>query len=608
MDAHLIPNIGNISSELKAHPAWVLWKYIDGRKLPFDPKSPTNTASSTDPASWGSFEQALGAYQAGGFAGCGVVLDGSDLVGVDLDGCVVNGQPSEKALALIEQLDAPYVELSPSGRGLRMFGYGEPLVAGINGELEGLKAEFYSSKRYLTVTGHVIKSEPLRKLKNFADIAQKFKMSTRKGSDLTENSGVASADKHAACIELVLSGRVYHDALRDLAASYITYGMTPAVTEANLYALMDGVRADKGERWQARRKQIPALVQSAFEKFATSGFTHATGKAGRYKPLGGAGLRALPNTKWRMKGVLPETGLAAVFGPPSSGKTFLCMAIAAALASGGEWCGHKINASDVLYVALEGEGGIKQRAAAWERHHECELPGRLQFVLDDFKVVKAQDIADLASEIAQGGVVFIDTLNRAAPECDENSSADMGQIIEGAKELQRRIGGLVVLVHHTGKDASKGLRGHSSLIAALDAAIEVTRTGEDREWRIAKSKDGRDGCSNAFKLESLVLGLDCDGDEITSCVVVPCASGALPKPLTPAQEEALQALSEAACHAPDCLVSRDEWRKAFFKRRTGHLKNTNSVAFTRALDALTATGVVAKVGDRYMGSGFDRAA
>ncbi len=61
-------------------------------------------------------------------------------------------------------------------------------------------------------------------------------------------------------------------------------------------------------------------------------------------------------------------------------------------------------------------------------------------------------------------------------------------------------GGLVVLVHHTGKDATKGLRGHSSLFAALDAAIEVSRSGERREWILAKSKDGRDGSTHPFKL------------------------------------------------------------------------------------------------------------
>jgi hypothetical protein len=77
------------------------------------------------------------------------------------------------------------------------------------------------------------------------------------------------------------------------------------------------------------------------------------------------------------------------------------------------------------------------------------------------------------------------------------------------------------VVHHTGKDASKGLRGHSSLHAALDTAIEVRRDGDNREWLIAKSKDGEDGGVHAFKLEVVELGSDEDGDPITSCIVYP---------------------------------------------------------------------------------------
>ena len=96
----------------------------------------------------------------------------------------------------------------------------------------------------------------------------------------------------------------------------------------------------------------------------------------------------------------------------------------------------------------------------------------------------------------------------------------MGEILSAAKHLQSLINGLVVLVHHTGKDATKGLRGHSSLFAALDAAVEVSRDGDRREWKVAKSKDGQDGDAHPFKLEIETLGTDDHGDAVTSCVVV----------------------------------------------------------------------------------------
>ncbi|MCK2086657.1 helicase RepA family protein, partial [Thauera aromatica] len=120
-----------------------------------------------------------------------------------------------------------------------------------------------------------------------------------------------------------------------------------------------------------------------------------------------------------------------------------------------------------------------------------------------------------------GGVLCIDTLAASAPGMDENTSADMGEVIAGLKALQAELGGLVLAVHHTGKDATKGLRGHSSLLGALDAAIEVTRTDDRREWRTAKSKDGSDGDAHPFRLEVVELETDEDGEPVTSCVVAP---------------------------------------------------------------------------------------
>ena len=125
----------------------------------------------------------------------------------------------------------------------------------------------------------------------------------------------------------------------------------------------------------------------------------------------------------------------------------------------------------------------------------------------------------------------------------------MGAIIAAAKALQAALGGLVLLIHHTGKDASKGLRGHSSLHAALDSALEVTRDGERREWRTAKTKDGADGLAHPFRLEVVDLGTDGDGEEITSCCIVPEETGgemvrrALP-PKSGNQRAILDALNE----------------------------------------------------------------
>lgn len=240
----------------------------------------------------------------------------------------------------------------------------------------------------------------------------------------------------------------------------------------------------------------------------------------RYKLLGADDLRNLPPLAWRVRGVLPAVGLAAGYGPSASGKSFLFFDMAAAIAEGRQWFGCRVEAAPVVYAALEGEGGFKLRVAAWEAYTGRPLPAGLHMVLQTFKLTEPQDVKDLAAVVPAGAVVFLDTLNRAAPTADENSSKDMGEILSAAKHLQSLINGLVVLVHHTGKDATKGLRGHSSLFAALDAAVEVSRDGERREWKVAKSKDGQDGDAQPFKLQIETLGTDDYGDAVTSCVVV----------------------------------------------------------------------------------------
>jgi hypothetical protein len=258
----------------------------------------------------------------------------------------------------------------------------------------------------------------------------------------------------------------------------------------------------------------------------------------RYTLLSDDDLCKLPALQWRIKKVLPKTGLAAVFGASGTGKSFAAIDLTQSIAAGREWFGYKSKPCNVLYCALEGEGGIAGRVAAYRIRHGATSPN-ISYLVQPFSLLESEDIDDLAHAIKanrQGAeVVILDTLNRAAPGADENDSKSMGQIIAAAKELQTLIGGLVVLVHHTGKDASKGLRGHSSLHAALDAAIEVRRDGDRREWVIAKSKDGEDGEAHPFKLDVVELGTDEDGEPITSCTVHPLelVAEALRRPLPP---------------------------------------------------------------------------
>jgi hypothetical protein len=173
----------------------------------------------------------------------------------------------------------------------------------------------------------------------------------------------------------------------------------------------------------------------------------------------------------------------------------------------------------------------------------------------------------------------------------------MGKIIDAAKRMQMLIGGVVILVHHSGKDASRGLRGHSSLHAALDAAIEVTKNGQQRSWRVTKSKDGSDDRFGTFNLEVVTLGVDEDGEKITSCVVV-ATEGARPaaKPFSPATQQAVDSyLAIAPTHGEWrqgqlAGVPFPVWRDGYYRTCTSDTDEARRKAFKRARDDLMKRG------------------
>ena len=151
-------------------------------------------------------------------------------------------------------------------------------------------------------------------------------------------------------------------------------------------------------------------------------------------------LQSLPKTTWRVKGLFPEHGLGSIYGPSGSGKSFLALDLMAAVACGSAFYGHKTTQCPVVYVALEGTGGIAKRVEAYETHHKIKLPPTFRIVTDMLSLFSSEAAVFAEAVIEAGlneGVIVIDTLAQSAPGSDENSSAHMGLIISNAQLLQR---------------------------------------------------------------------------------------------------------------------------------------------------------------------------
>lgn len=298
-----------------------------------------------------------------------------------------------------------------------------------------------------------------------------------------------------------------------------------------------------------------------------------------------------------IKGILPSHGIVVIYGPSGSGKSFLAVYMAYVLGYGLAFFGFKGQSKFVVYINLE--GSMRTRLAAVQTDSKRDIPDNVRFVTEPFHIL--EDVEALTADIPEGAVVFIDTLNAASPGLDENSSRDMGLILEAAKRLQQITKGLVVIVHHSGKDTSKGLRGHSSLYAAMDAVLEVGRNGDSRFWRLAKSKEGRDGIRRGFRLKSVGLGYDADGEPVTSCVVeednAPVQEEE--KPLSPALNYALESLQTALKKEGTNSIHVDDWRPAFYAGHTADNDNAKKVAFHRDRNKLVTLGKICVENNRY---------
>lgn len=238
---------------------------------------------------------------------------------------------------------------------------------------------------------------------------------------------------------------------------------------------------------------------------------------------------------WLVKGLLQSSGLACIYGPSRAGKSFLALEWALQIASGGEVMGLRTRRTGVAYVGAEAPNGIRKRIRAWLKHNDLEgepLPFALIPCAPNLSSPEHDDVGALIRELdaariefremgAELGLIIVDTFARATPGLDENAGSAMGAAVAALERIGQELHSLVIPVHHVGKNAALGLRGHSSFFAALDTAIELTHDEETglRRLRLLKQKDGEDGREHGFTLKLVDLGEDADGDPISSCVI-----------------------------------------------------------------------------------------
>ncbi len=146
----------SIPSELKSRSNWVLWKRTrEGKKPPYS-ASTGKAIDITEPNVGTTFEQAINTlHRLGKFDGVGYILNGTGLVGIDIDDCLGDETETSDAFEFLKAIGCKYIEVSPSGKGLHGLGFCEEIISAKIGKYKSAKVEVYASKRYLTITGQL---------------------------------------------------------------------------------------------------------------------------------------------------------------------------------------------------------------------------------------------------------------------------------------------------------------------------------------------------------------------------------------------------------------------------------------------------------------------
>jgi len=551
---------------------WAVWKAIwneSRQKYDKIPCSPQHYGLSTKKvADWGDFDTAAKVLSLNPtrYSGLGLVLTGlTGVVGIDLDNCRQDGQIAPWAKAIVETMGS-YTEISPSGTGLRILANGEFHTDWNNHDI-GIEMYSGHTPRFLTITGDTKLARPMVAAQPQA--LQALFDGMRKSSLPTANvipiempelvselalPDVAEMPIPEATRELLLHGpsddvqdrsgalhaagvHLYSAGYDDATVLSILVASQPVMDIALAHRRQDPDRALQYlwlEHCQKAKPKAttPTDVLSEFDDLSYDPEVVASAKKAaaaavihenRFNIETTVEFIVRRKATWLIKGVLPRANFGVFYGASGSGKSFFVFDLAAAIARGIDWRGNKTTKARVLWIAAEGQEDMRKRVHGYCMAQGID-PGELdmKFISDAPDLRNLVDVKALVKQIKKHGefdLIVIDTLAQVMPGGNENSGEDMGMVMGHCKEITRLTGAMVTPVHHSGKDESRGARGWSGLRAACDFEFEIIRADQDRVATVTKMKGGADGAEYGFRLKTINVGRDDDGDVETTCVV-----------------------------------------------------------------------------------------
>lgn len=276
--------------------------------------------------------------------------------------------------------------------------------------------------------------------------------------------------------------------------------------------------------------------------------------------------------QWLLKGILPRQGVAIIYGPPKSGKSFVALDLSARLACALPWFNVRTPKEPLgtLLLLGEGAGTVRTRLAAFKTANASPTPPLAWAMVAN--LASAAGIATargIIGETAKGmaergtrlGLIVVDTLASALGLEDENSAPQVTAALKALEALAVEFDVAVLGIHHAGKSGQD--RGSSAFRAACDVMLSVERSealpgqpANHRQLAVVLNRNGEGDWTANFRLDRVVLGIDEDGDEITSCVVRPTGE---PIANVSHREIIMGLFDPATIHINGFRLPGDEW-------------------------------------------------
>jgi len=233
---------------------------------------------------------------------------------------------------------------------------------------------------------------------------------------------------------------------------------------------------------------------------------------------------------WVVKHLIPADASTMLVGDSAMGKSFVLIDLVCSIASGMAWMGRKTRSGLAVLLVGEGHWGMRQRVAAWAKHHQVDQLDRLLIsnkgIDIDSPAAAAQIIAAVRELEPSEPVVAIgiDTVNTHMSG-NENDARDTRNMLLACSIVSRALSCSTVFVHHSGHatDSKSRARGSSAWKASLDASYVVSRDEDGTiEIKSTKMKDAEQPPDFYGRLQKVDLGwVDEDGEPLTGAVFVP---------------------------------------------------------------------------------------